>query len=342
MRRGHLRRADQRLARVVRDLAIPVPFTLEGLAASLERYCGRPVHLIPVAGPPGAPFGTFLKTATAVLIYYEQQTSPFHQAHIVLGLAARVVLGDEAGPAVDPRLIPDVSPQLVNVMLGNSGPNQVADGEAEAFALMALDRAGCSACGALAARRLLRQLRPLRSAILAAVPEVARPEPTDLPRAARLRLHRHVVEIRDAMLVLRPFREPWIASRVTDMASAAGLGGVQLAASVEAAVLAGAAADRLDGQSEALAAGEGWEPPAPGPDLRSEAEWLAQVSMAFVRFRLYEALPGGSRFQGRPDGGTGRVGERSRIAVMRSDFLDGNPTPGEARKLRRSIWRIWS
>src|ERR1017187_7245479 len=112
--------AGPRCAGMVRDLAIPVPFDLGEFRACLERHTHRAVELVPAAMAPGAPSGTFFSTAGADYLYYEQQTTPFHQAHIVLAMAAHVLLGDVASPSVDPRLAPDVSPDLIRLMLGYS------------------------------------------------------------------------------------------------------------------------------------------------------------------------------------------------------------------------------
>jgi len=62
-----------------------------------------------------------------------------------------------------------------------------------------------------AARRLLRQLRPLHAVLLDAVPEAACPEVPGRP-GPRVRLHRAVVEIREAVLALRPYAGPELAA----------------------------------------------------------------------------------------------------------------------------------
>ena len=127
-------RVRQRCAALVGELAVPAPLGLSEFGACVERITGRAAELEPAVMAAGAPSGVWLRTARADYFYYEEQTSPFHQAHIVLSLAARTLLGDSSGPAVDPLLTPDVSPRLAGLMLGNPGRRPVTRGEAEAFA----------------------------------------------------------------------------------------------------------------------------------------------------------------------------------------------------------------
>ena len=85
---------EQRCAAVIGELDVPAPFGLSAFGACLERHTGRVAELVPVVMDAGAPSGVWLRTARADYFYYEEQTSPFHQAHIVLSLAARLLLGE--------------------------------------------------------------------------------------------------------------------------------------------------------------------------------------------------------------------------------------------------------
>ncbi|TMQ92732.1 hypothetical protein ETD83_26695 [Actinomadura soli] len=144
--------------------------------------------------------------------------------------------------------------------------------------------------------RTYRRLNPLWTALSAAMPQIV------LPRSGRDRfsyrygVHRRVVEIRDALLLLRPYRdssEIWQAEITT---GGAGLDARQAAALCEAisvrtalaAYLAGRPADerthttalskagpQTGDQSNDTMNSEG------GGDLDSEADWLTQVSLAF-------------------------------------------------------------
>ena len=100
-----------------------------------------------------------------------------------------------------------------------------------------------------------------------------------------MRLHRAVVEIREAVLALRPYADPQLAAAARKVARPAGLTGDQIAAAVEAAVLAAVLRAKASG-TPALPTGAvpGWQH-IPGPDLHSEAAWLVQVAQAFNRNR---------------------------------------------------------
>jgi hypothetical protein len=134
----------------------------------------------------------------------------------------------------------------------------------------------------LAARRLLRQLRPLHAALLFTVPQAARAE---MPgrSAPRVRLHRAVVEIREAVLALRPYVDPELAAIARKVVPTGGLAGGEVAAAVEGSVLAAALRARASGQpARATGPVPAWQQ-MPGPDLPSEAAWLARVARAFDR-----------------------------------------------------------
>lgn len=271
------------LARLVRELAIPVPFDLDTFGCWLQRHSGHRVRLAPVTLPSGTPFGVLLRRAGADYLYYEEQTFPFHQAHIVLCLAAPLLLGETFRPSIDLRLVPDVCPQLVRMMLGEPTECTRRWCWAEAFAFLVLDQAR----PAVLERHDLRQLRTLHDALRSAVPDADDSALPQVGPASRFGLHRQVIEIYDVMLMLRPYRDPRAASAAAAAGRAAGLAGDELAASVEAAVLAVALQAKIAGQEARHAAGGGgggdsW-PPAVGAGLAEEAAWLARVSRAFAQ-----------------------------------------------------------
>jgi hypothetical protein len=270
-------------AGAARELAVPVPFTMDGLRSRLQDRAGRAVQVAPAALEPGAPSGLWFRMAGVDYLYYERLTSPFHQAHIVLHLAAHLLLSDQTGPPVlDRRLAPDVSPELVRIMLGDTAPSPVSHRDAETFAFLALEAASPTVTRA-AARRLLRQLAPLRSDLLRAVPQAAGSRPAE----PRHRLYQAVVEIREAALVLRPYQDQQNSAAAGAARQGSTLAGSESAARAEAAGLAQAiraARASFPRRPEASAV------PifVPGADLASEAAWLARVSRAIARCR-----PGG-------------------------------------------------
>ena len=85
---GASRHAVRQVSSKVAELDLPVPFDLGAWAGLLERRDPRAILLVPVTIEPGNPSGLWARTAAADYIYYEQQTSPFHQAHIAAYLVA--------------------------------------------------------------------------------------------------------------------------------------------------------------------------------------------------------------------------------------------------------------
>jgi hypothetical protein len=317
---SHLHRpgglADQRLADIVKRLAISAPFSMDALLASLERSLERRVHLVPVSMGPDAPSGVFIQTAAADYLYYEQQTSPFHQMHIALSLAARALASSPGRSSIDPRLISAMEPDVAASLLGEGSPGRLDDREADDFAVLAAARAGMSACPAPVARRLLRRLRPLHEALTHAIPQPLRSPSAGQARSARTRLHWRVVETRDAMLALRPWRDMQEARAAAHATHAAGLiGGDEVAASVEAMVLARALRSRQLGAAVVEETCGFGQPFRLGPDLVSEASWLARVSREFARFPIGNDLgdrrPSGSSTDHGQAAHRGPVGKRS-------------------------------
>jgi hypothetical protein len=312
-----------------------------GFTAQLERRSGRPVRLEAVSLQPEAPSGLCLRTADADYLYYEEQTSPFHQAHILTGLAAHLLAeSPTAGP--DLRLAGPVSPRLTHLMLGASEGHPLSQDQAETLTFHAMGRAGVTACRASLARWFLRQIQPLHLALLEAAPEAAARPCTFSHPSPRRRLYRQVIEIRDAMLGLRPYRDQRVVEAAQVAARSVGLRCQALAASAEATVLAAAIAAKQSGALPAARPDIVWEPAAIARDLRGEAGWLSKVSREFAR-PLPLDQPRSIQLLG--DSPYARDLVRGiRPATDRSGAcLDGHLTPREAKQLRRrGDWRSQS
>ena len=291
---GRRRGSARRLADYVRDLAVPVPFDLDEFRSWLERRDGHRVRLVPSVMEPGAPSGIFLRRVEADYLYYREQASAFHQAHIVLCLAAHMLLGKGTGPSVSSLLVPHVRPHVVRLMLGDLADSTMTRAEAEAFAFLVLDQER-PAYPPVLARRDARRLRPLRAALLHAVPEATGAAMPGVRPAGRARLHLHIVEIRDAALALRPYRDPLVALDAAIAARRRGLAGDDLAAAAEAAVLAAAMDAKAAADPRPEVTGDyGWEPIV-GRSLRSEAAWLVKVANAFsARLQVAGEVHGGN------------------------------------------------
>jgi hypothetical protein len=142
--------------------------------------------------------------------------------------------------------------------------------------------------------RAHRRLYPLWRRLCQAVPEVAL-VPTPPPWRDALNvwnldfgLHRRVIEIRDARLLLRPYLDPRVAGAAEDLGRRQGLPDEDLRAVVEAASLA--AAVRAKTQGHPASPETRPVPPPGGADLESETGWLAKVAAAYAHSPLVRAV----------------------------------------------------
>ncbi len=127
-----------RLAATVRDLDVPRPFDLSEFVARLERWRNRPILLRPFRAAPGMPCGLWIATADADYVFHEQGTTPFHATHIKLHELAHMLLDHRNGTEVWRKLVsimvPDVDPELVQLILGRTAYSTAEDREAETLA----------------------------------------------------------------------------------------------------------------------------------------------------------------------------------------------------------------
>lgn len=149
--------------------------------------------------------------------------------------------------------------------------------------------------------RALRDLHPLWWELCRAIPDIALHPPAG-PRRDRLaltavhrRLHRRVIEIEDALLRLRPHRDPDVADRA-GVAASARLSGRPLEAVVEASVIVASLDAYTHGrvfQAEPDQPGAG--PHAADPD--DETAWLCLVALAYRHSPIvaeFRRAPGGA------------------------------------------------
>ena len=127
------------------------------------------------------------------------------------------------------------------------------------------------------------RLRHLWALLLDGSPDFRLPPQPGTRLAARYRLHRRVVEIRDAQLALRPFQEGRAAAEAADAARLAGLPQDERDAVIEAAMIVSALGARRNGAAPASQTGAAHGLPELGNDLESEADRLLRVSRA-VRY----------------------------------------------------------
>ncbi|MGW6457693.1 hypothetical protein ACWF94_17565 [Streptomyces sp. NPDC055078] len=95
------RRATERglhrlLRQGLRDLGIQPPLSVEALSAALGDQRGRPIELQARALPVPGPSGLWVETGQVDVILYQEQTTRFHQDHIILHELGHIVLSDRS------------------------------------------------------------------------------------------------------------------------------------------------------------------------------------------------------------------------------------------------------
>jgi hypothetical protein len=192
--------AGKRCAGVADELAVPGPFSMSAFCSRLEQVTGREIWLHAVRLPAAVGSGIRLGGESADHFYYEERTSPFHQAHIVVELAARMLLADP-GPVIDAQITQGLEPRLLRHVLGERARIDNGDADAEVCAYLVLEESRLTVSPA-GARRLLADLEPLHRALASEASDVTSGRRPDERTTAGLRLYQVVIEILDLMLVL--------------------------------------------------------------------------------------------------------------------------------------------
>lgn len=134
----------RRCERILADVLAPDGHGIRELCGLVARRQGRPIHLLAETLPSGLHCGLVVRTRSFDAIFYEKNTSVFHQkqiighelGHILCGhLAERVLDG-----AVSRLLLPNLDPALVRAALGRSNFTTQEEREAEMIASLILRR----------------------------------------------------------------------------------------------------------------------------------------------------------------------------------------------------------
>ena len=127
----------RRCQSIVDGLDIPDPFSMPELVRLLGQRRGRPIHLAPLRLPAGAPCGVWVSTRDFDVIFYEADTSPLHQEHII-GHELGHLLCEHGASTIDAdvsrRLLPDLDPRLVQRVLNRTSYSAVEERQAEVVA----------------------------------------------------------------------------------------------------------------------------------------------------------------------------------------------------------------
>jgi hypothetical protein len=127
----------------VQELELSTPFDVHSFCDRLSTQRGRPILLQSVAGTASA-CGVWVSVPSADLIFYEQDTSPLHQDHIILHEISHLLCGHRPVPVsereISHLLFPDVHPETVKRVLQRSGYATEEEREAELLASLILER----------------------------------------------------------------------------------------------------------------------------------------------------------------------------------------------------------
>lgn len=135
------RQCEERL----REIELPVPFNVPAFCDALAARRGRPIVLQSIVAR-GGPFGLWVPADDTDYIFFERETSRWHQDHIVLHEVGHMLWGHEPTPITDPELaqllVPSISLETVHRMLRRRSYPQDHEREAELLATLILERVG--------------------------------------------------------------------------------------------------------------------------------------------------------------------------------------------------------
>lgn len=124
---------------MLRDLDVEAPIDVEKLCRQLSEQRGRPVQLTPYNFPSTTVFALWIETTDSDLIFYESDTTPEHQRHIILHEIGHMVLGhdgDNGDDSVWQEVVPTLPPHVVRKALRRASYDDAAEHDAEAFATL--------------------------------------------------------------------------------------------------------------------------------------------------------------------------------------------------------------
>ncbi|MFS8097845.1 ImmA/IrrE family metallo-endopeptidase [Lentzea alba] len=95
-------RLRRRARAALRGLTMPEPFSVQALCDEVARVRGRKLFLHPFTEPPvdEMPSGLWVATDVADHVFFEQQTSRFHQEHIICHEIGHMLCGHESQRAM--------------------------------------------------------------------------------------------------------------------------------------------------------------------------------------------------------------------------------------------------
>ncbi|MFJ9085484.1 hypothetical protein ACIRL3_23985 [Streptomyces sp. NPDC102384] len=134
--RPGVRDLERRIRQLLRSLDVRPPLSVPDLCAALTRRRGRPIELRAFPLPSEGPLGAWLEMAAADVIVFQQETTSYHQDHIVLHELGHI-LADHPGPAgtaVWESLLPGLKADAIRRALHRCSYDTKEEQEAELVA----------------------------------------------------------------------------------------------------------------------------------------------------------------------------------------------------------------
>lgn len=155
------RQLRQRCEARLRSLAIPVPFDLDQLIVEVAKSRPRPLSLVPMSLR-GQPYGLWLTDGERDSIWFERDTTPTHQRHIILHELCHLLCEHQPRDSITlDGPFPDLDTERLRVVLERSGYTREEEREAEMMASLIAEHASVNRNDEPAdapSRRLLQML----------------------------------------------------------------------------------------------------------------------------------------------------------------------------------------
>ncbi|MET8041412.1 hypothetical protein ABZU25_11130 [Micromonospora sp. NPDC005215] len=138
-----LRRLERMAAGVLEELSMPRLITMSALCAHISVARKRPLHLHPLTmvGAPGTPGGMWIETRAADHIFYNGDTRPLHQQHIILHeIGHMLCCHRNTDTDALAAIMPDLDVGMIRSVLTRSTYSLVAEQEAEMIATLLAQR----------------------------------------------------------------------------------------------------------------------------------------------------------------------------------------------------------
>lgn len=140
------RRLRRQCRKVIAQITLPEPFSARELCNHLAAERERPLHVLALPTPtvPGTPSGMWLVAERGDYIFFDAQTSPLHQEHIIVHEIGHMVCDHRSagGDHSLYRYVDIADPESVRQVLPRIQYSDEQEQEAEMIASLVLEAAG--------------------------------------------------------------------------------------------------------------------------------------------------------------------------------------------------------